>query len=926
MRLSYKLGNVLGSVYSSGNLEFFPDGNRLVSPVGNKFIIYDLKSGKSNALDIQLEYNVKNVCLSPNGSLLLASTDRTQLYMISLISSTVVQRKDYKRIGDTINDLKFSPDGKYYTVCGAHQVMVYLTPGFVLKGRGRQLSAFKIHKIIKSSFTESSCLSWSLDSKLLLIGSKDFVIKIYPIDRQLKNIGQCITLSGHNDQIVSTFFANCQSTELNIYSISKNGQLFVWQSNYESLEELSKSNEDKGVLRYTKQKNYYINNDLQKTYSNLRLTACEYNKKMKLLVVGYSNGSFLLYDMQDITLIHSLELSNSGSISSIAINSSGDWIAIGSAIGEGNKYDIENELTSESQLIVWEWQSESFILKQSGYSTGVTNLCQSIAYSPDATLIASGGTDGKVKIWNTFSGFCICTFNEHKGPISALEFMPGKNGKVLISASLDGTVKAFDLNRYRNFRTLTTPSDAKAAQFMCLTVDQLGADFIACGSHNLFEIFLWSLQTGRMLECLSGHEAPVSGVKFSPTSNTLVSCSWDRTVRIWDLFEGSKCTREVIRLGSDALALAFRGDGHQFAVSTLNGDINFFDPQSGDQMGVGIEGKRDLGVSHYERELIKDKNKYFSALHYSADGTYVMAAGKSKHICIYHVMEKLLVKKLSITWNLSMDGLFDYISSRKISEFGFNLALIKNRNQENSFAPICLPGVSKSDFSDRSVNPIISVFDIKFSPTMRTFAFASSEGIMMYSLDNENTFDPFQLETDITPSSCRQLLQQNKYCESLMQSLKLNEQKLVEEVIESVPIDDISFICVSLPINYVIKCLHYIAIAVESTKHIEFYLKWSLNLLYNNGTVLKTSTNLETFDPTLRLLQYNLNRHFDNLSKVCEHNKYLMKLIHVLAAHHKPSQKNIIDDDNERHLTDNEEQEEYDYNYKEVANVDTDSE
>src|SRR5262249_42514200 len=103
-----------------------------------------------------------------------------------------------------------------------------------------------------------------------------------------------------------------------------------------------------------------------------------------------------------------------------------------------------------------------------------------------------------------------------------------------------------------------------------------------------------------------GHESPVSGLKFSPTSNTLVSCSWDRTVRIWDLFEGSKCTREVIRLGSDALAIAFRGDGQQFAVSTLNGDICFFDPQTGDQMGVGIEGKNDLGTAHYERDVVSD--------------------------------------------------------------------------------------------------------------------------------------------------------------------------------------------------------------------------------------------------------------------------------------------------------------------------------
>lgn len=341
----------------------------------------------------------------------------------------------------------------------------------------------------------------------------------------------------------------------------------------------------------------------------------------------------------------------------------------------------------------------------------------------------------------------------------------------------------------------------------------------------------------------------------------------------------------MIQLGNDALAVAFRGDGHQFAVATLNGDINFFDPHSGEQMGIGIEGKNDLGSAHYEKEEVSDKNRYFSTLHYSIDGSYIMAGGKSKHICIYHVMEKILVKKFSITMNQSMDGFFDYISNGKKAEFGFNLATIKSRDEESSFAAISLPGVTKSDFSERSVNPIIAVFDLKFSPTMRTFALASTEGLMIYTLDHSMAFDPYQLEADITPMSCRMLLNGNKYSDALMQALKLNDQKLIEEVIESVPIDQIKFICLTFPLNYVEKCLRAIAVALESTRHLEFYLKWCQTLLYQNGTALKTSSSAEAIAPTLRLLQQNLSRHFENSSKVCDHNKYFLRLIKVLAKH-----------------------------------------
>lgn len=70
------------------------------------------------------------------------------------------------------------------------------------------------------------------------------------------------------------------------------------------------------------------------------------------------------------------------------------------------------------------------------------------------------------------------------------------NGKVVISSSLDGTVRAFDMTRYRNFKTLTTP---RPVQLSCVSVDSSG-DLIAAGGKDVFEVYLWSLTTGRLVE------------------------------------------------------------------------------------------------------------------------------------------------------------------------------------------------------------------------------------------------------------------------------------------------------------------------------------------------------------------------------------------------------------------------------------------
>ena len=50
--------------------------------------------------------------------------------------------------------------------------------------------------------------------------------------------------------------------------------------------------------------------------------------------------------------------------------------------------------------------------------------------------------------------------------------------------------------RYRNFRTLASP---RPVQFRSLALDSSG-EVVAAGSHDTFEIFVWSMQTGRLLE------------------------------------------------------------------------------------------------------------------------------------------------------------------------------------------------------------------------------------------------------------------------------------------------------------------------------------------------------------------------------------------------------------------------------------------
>jgi WD40 repeat protein len=72
------------------------------------------------------------------------------------------------------------------------------------------------------------------------------------------------------------------------------------------------------------------------------------------------------------------------------------------------------------------------------------------------------------------------------------------NNHCLLSASLDGTVRAWDLYRYRNFRTFTTPS---SRQFVSLAADQSG-EVICAGTLDSFEVLISFAAALRPICCI----------------------------------------------------------------------------------------------------------------------------------------------------------------------------------------------------------------------------------------------------------------------------------------------------------------------------------------------------------------------------------------------------------------------------------------
>lgn len=745
-----------------------------------------------------------------------------------------------------VSALVFSPTGTHFAVALGRKIEVWKTPSTPgstesadgEEGGGLEFAPFVKYRHYVGHHDTVQNIEWSSDSRFFLSSSKDLTARVWSLNPE-----QGFTptvLGGHRTTVYAAWFSNDQET---IYTISKDGALFRWQylpPPDADLETMAEEDE-----RWRISDRHYFFQD------QAHLTTAAFHPPSNLLVTGFSNGLFMLHELPDFSEIHKLSISASN-IDTVSINRTGEWLAFGSsALG---------------QLLVWEWQSESYILKQQGHFDSLNAL----TYSPSGDRIITCADDGKIKVWDTASGFCIVTFTEHSSGVTACEF--AKRGNVLFTASLDGSVRAFDLIRYRCFRTFTAP---KRLSFSSLAVDPSG-EVVAAGSLDDFDVHIWSVQTGQLLDQLSGHEGPVSSLAFAPNGQSLVSGSWDRTVRIWSVFARTQ-TSEPLQLQADVLCISVRPDSKQIAVSTLDGQLTFWSLSEGSQE-AGVDGRRDASggrkISDRRTAANVAGTKSFNTLMYSADGSVVLAGGNSKYICLYSVETGVLLHKYTVSVNLSLAGTQEFLNSRLLTEAGPQ-GLLDDQGEASDLEDRMdksLPGSKRGDAGHRhQTTPEVRVPAVAFSPTGRAFCAASTEGLLVYSLDSGLQFDPFDLDIDVTPASTLKTLAKREWLKALVMAFRLNTPQLITRVYRSTPTADIDLVVRDLPLVYLARVLRHVAKESDQSPHVELNLLWLESLLRQHGRVLKERQG--EYAEVTRLVQRAVGRVQGEILKVADENE-----------------------------------------------------
>ncbi|KAG2193775.1 hypothetical protein INT47_006057 [Mucor saturninus] len=258
-------------------------------------------------------------------------------------------------------------------------------------------------------------------------------------------------------------------------------------------------------------------------------------------------------------------------VTSVSWSPVGSLLSVGTNSGKALLYDADHSRrirtwsTHSSRIGAMAWKSN--ILTTGGRDhaiyhhdvrssdphfrklTGHTQEICGLKWNNEGTMLASGGNDNNLFVWDSHENAQAHRFSQHVAAVKAISWSPHKRG-VLVSGggTADKTIKFWN--------TITgslTSSHDTGSQVCNIGWSKKSDDIVSTHGYSSNavtssnQVIVWKADQMQKIATLTGHTCRVLYMAMSNDGSTVVTGAGDETLRFWDIFSSLEPSRSEER-------------------------------------------------------------------------------------------------------------------------------------------------------------------------------------------------------------------------------------------------------------------------------------------------------------------------------------------------------------------------------------------
>jgi WD40 repeat protein/energy-coupling factor transporter ATP-binding protein EcfA2 len=388
-----------------------------------------------------------------------------------------------------------------------------------------------------------TCLAFSPNGQILAMGRRDTNITLWDLNTN----SYLLSLKGHSMEVLALVFSNEHQGAL--ASASRDGGIKIW-----NMKKLSESGD-------AKTKEEKLRNEAQTLNGHSGpVTALVFTRDQKTLVSASDDRSLKVWSIEprlgaEYEIVPPSTLPLLSSVSSLAFSPDNVWLAAA---------------RNDGSAVVWNvGQYQSVGMELVPARSGEPRVVP-VAFSKDQVL-AIATENSNVTLWktNNLGQKLKILSNGHSAPVLALAFSP--DGKLLATGGGDKAITVWDVATGSSY-LLTVLQNSDAILSLAFSPD---AKTLAIGT-NKTTVVLWDLDTKKEVGALKGHTDAVTSIAFSKDGSVIATGSADTTAKLWDAHD-YKCFATFQGHSQRVLSLSFFTEGKRLATASEDGSVKLWD-------------------------------------------------------------------------------------------------------------------------------------------------------------------------------------------------------------------------------------------------------------------------------------------------------------------------------------------------------------